>query len=83
MTKDRKGEKLVAVGLRFSGNSLVLTDKKTSQIRLEIPYTAISNITYERAKRHRVNEGGALAAVSLGTGLVLMATKYGKSLAGN
>jgi hypothetical protein len=68
-------EKLAAVVLQFGKDSIVATGKKSGRAVLDVPYGKISAISYETAKRHRVNEGAGLAAVSLGGGLILMTTK--------
>jgi hypothetical protein len=49
--------------------------KKATAINMEIPYSSIDAISYELATRHRVAEGAAVMALSLGAGAVLMATK--------
>jgi hypothetical protein len=49
--------------------------KKRSGIDMEIPYSSIESMSYELASRHRVAEGAAIMALSLGAGAVLMATK--------
>lgn len=49
--------------------------KKGSGIDMEIPYSSIEAMSYELAARHRVAEGAAVMALSLGAGAILMATK--------
>lgn len=50
-------------------------NKKSEAIDMEIPFTSIDDMSYELAARHRVAEGAAIMAISLGAGAVLMATK--------
>ncbi len=40
-----------------------------------IPFSSIQKVNYEYAKRHRVSEGAAIMALSLGTGAIIMLTK--------
>ncbi len=70
-----KKQKLVNVSFRVAADSLVVVDKKTSETRAEIPYSRITSMSYEMAKRHRIEEGATLMLASLGAGAVLMATK--------
>jgi hypothetical protein len=49
--------------------------KKVEAVDTEIPYSTIDTITYEFATRHRVAEGAAVMALSLGAGAVIMGTK--------
>jgi hypothetical protein len=61
--------------LRFSSDRITVSEKKTSKITMEIPYTSITKAFYEPSSRHRVAEGAAVGMLSLGTGLVVMTTK--------
>lgn len=74
-----KQPKEADVNLSLTDSKIVIKSKKVSKkmpaVDIEIPYSSIDAMSYELATRHRVAEGGALMAASLGAGAVLMATK--------
>jgi hypothetical protein len=63
------------VALTITDSKILIKGKKAKGIDMEIPYSSIDAMSYERATRHRVGEGAGLMAVSLGAGAVLMTTK--------
>jgi hypothetical protein len=67
--------KLVPVDLRFDGRRIIIARRKEAGPPLDIPYSSITSMSYEMAKRDRIEEGGTLMLASLGAGAVLMATK--------
>lgn len=75
LVAEGKKQKEMNVRLHFTDQGMVLIDRKTSKQAAEIGYQSIQRISYEMAKRHRVEEGAALLALSAGTGVVLMMTK--------
>lgn len=63
------------VALTITDSKVLIKGKKTNGINLEIPYSSIDAMSYERATRHRVGEGAGLMALSPAGGAVLMTTK--------
>ncbi len=61
--------------LTITDSNILIKGKKEKGIDLEIPYSSIDAMSYERSARHRVGEGAALMGMSLGAGAILMATK--------
>ena len=61
--------------LTITDSKILIKGKKEKGIDLEIPYSSIDAMSYERSARHRVGEGAALMGMSLGAGAILMATK--------
>jgi len=49
--------------------------KKAREVGFEIPFSSITYMSYEFTARHRVGEGAAVMALSLGAGAIVMATK--------
>ena len=72
---EKNKQKFIDVELRIEEKKVVVVEKKHSSVRVEIPYSQIKNINYEMAKRRRIGEGAAVAALSLGAGAILMLTK--------
>jgi hypothetical protein len=74
-----KQPKEVDVTLTITNSKILIKSKKVNKklkaIEMEIPYSSIDSISYELAVRHRVGEGAAVMAVSLGAGAVVMFTK--------
>jgi hypothetical protein len=70
-----KQPKEIDVNLSISASRLLITARKESSVDLSIPIASIDSISHELAERHRVTEGAAVMAVSLGAGAILMATK--------
>ena len=63
------------VNLTITDSKVMIKGKKTSGIDVEIPYSSIDSMSYERSTRHRVGEGAGLMALSPAGGAVLMTTK--------
>jgi hypothetical protein len=74
-----KQPKEADVNLSITDSKILIKGKKVSKkvplIDMEIPFSSIDAMSYELASRHRVQEGTALMAASLGTGAILMTTK--------
>jgi len=69
----------VFVNLSITDSKILIKSKKVSKkiptIDMEIPFSSIDAMSYELASRHRVQEGTAVMAVSLGAGAIVMGTK--------
>lgn len=67
--------KEAGVVLTVTDSSVLIKGTKNNGIDLSIPFSSIDSLSYEIAERHRVGEGAALMAISLGAGAILMTTK--------
>ncbi len=63
------------VALTVVDSKILIRGKKQNGINIEIPFSSIDSMSYERSARHRVGEGATVMLLSLGAGAVLMATK--------
>ena len=56
-------------------SKILIKGKKVNGINMEIPFSSIDSMSYERSARHRVGEGASVMLLSPATGAILMATK--------
>ena len=74
LAENGKKTKDVQVELTFVGKNKLVVRKAGATIA-EIPYSTIDRISYEYNQRHRIAEGAALLAFSLGASAILMGSK--------
>jgi hypothetical protein len=70
-----KQPKEADVVFTVADSKLLIKGKKVNGINIEIPFSSIDSMSYERAARHRVGEGASVMLLSPATGAILMATK--------
>jgi hypothetical protein len=70
-----KQPKEADVVFTVADSKIVIKGKKVNGINMEIPFSSIDSMSYERAARHRVGEGASVMLLSPATGAILMATK--------
>ncbi len=56
-------------------SKILIKGKKVNGINMEIPFSSIDSMSYERSARHRMGEGASVMLLSPATGAILMATK--------
>lgn len=54
---------------------MTIQGKKTSSVKIEIPYSSIQKMSYGQIKHHRIMSGAAVMPISPGLGAIIMASK--------